>query len=293
MLEDRDYMREPDYGQQRWRQQFRLRWTWTTALIASYVVVLVIQQIAVAVFDQPEHQPVASFITQYLALSKEGLASGYAWQLFTYQFLHAGWMHLIFNSWAIFIFGNELEMLLGGRRFLTLMFSSGIVGGVFQVLAAVAYPPWFGGPVVGASAGAFGLVAAFAMLFPERELTMLVFFVIPVHLRAKMLLVLSAVIAIGGSFFPADHVANAAHLGGMAMGWLYVKKILNRALLGVENEPKYFQPQPAKPVKRQPVEFEEGEVDAVLDKISERGINSLTARERAVLEAARKKMAQR
>ena len=200
-------MREPDYGQQRWRQQFRLRWTWTTALIASYVVVLVIQQIAVAVFDQPEHQPVASFITQYLALSKEGLTSGYAWQLFTYQFLHAGWMHLIFNSWAIFIFGNELEMLLGGRRFLTLMFSSGIVGGVFQVLAAVAYPPWFGGPVVGASAGAFGLVAAFAMLFPERELTMLVFFVIPVHLRAKMLLVLSAVIAIGGSFFPADHVA--------------------------------------------------------------------------------------
>jgi membrane associated rhomboid family serine protease len=291
MLEDRDYMREPDYGQSRWRSQFRLRWTWTMALIATYVVVLIAQQIAVGFFDK--NGAVSNFITEYLALSKEGLASGYVWQLFTYQFMHAGWMHLLLNSWVIFIFGNELEMLLGARRYLALMFSSGIVGGVFQVLAAMA-SPWFDGPVVGASAGAFGLVAAFAMLFPERELTMLIFFVIPVHLKAKMLLVLSAVLAVVGSFFPSNHIANAAHLGGMIMGCFYVKKLLNQALLGVGDEEAYFRPPPpAKPVEKPADEFQDADVDAVLDKISARGINSLTSRERSILEAARRKMAQR
>ncbi|HEX4349210.1 MAG TPA: rhomboid family intramembrane serine protease [Verrucomicrobiae bacterium] len=293
MIEDRDYMREPDYGQHRWRQQFRLRWTWTTGLLAAYVVVLIVQQIAIHFFDKPGHYPVSNFVTDYLALSKEGLAAGYVWQLLTYQFLHAGWMHLILNSWVIFFFGNELEKVLGVRRYLTLLFSSGIVGGVFQVLAALAYPPWFGGPVVGASAAAFGLVAAFAMLFPEQELTMFLFFIIPVQLRAKMLLLASIVIAVVGSFFPKEHIANAAHLGGMAMGCFYVKKILNRALLGVGDEAAYYSPPPPKPVEKTADEFQDADVDTVLDKISARGINSLTARERAILEAARKKMAQR
>jgi membrane associated rhomboid family serine protease len=291
MLEDRDYMREPEFGQQRWRSQFRLRWTWTTILIAAYVAVLLAEQITAKFF------PNENFIFYSLALSRDGMAHGYVWQLLTYQFMHAGWMHLLLNSWALFVFGSELEQVLGGRRYLTLLFSSGVVGGVFQVLIATLWP-MFDGPVVGASAGVFGLVAAFAMLFPERELVMLLFFIIPVRLRAKTLLILSAVIAIVGIIFPwsnlnGQNVANAAHLGGMAMGWLYVKKILNRALLGVADEARFYQPQPAKPARKSSDEFQGNDVDAILDKISARGINSLTTRERAILEAARKKMAQR
>jgi hypothetical protein len=95
-----------------------------------------------------------------------------------------------------------------------------------------------------------------------------------------------------GVIFPWDNVANAAHIGGMAMGWFYIKKTLkNPALLGVEENEQYSQP--AKPVEKPANEFQEDDVDAVLDKISARGINSLTSRERAILEAARKKMAQR
>ena len=132
-------------------------------------------------------------------------------------------------------------------------------------------------------------------LFPEQELTMLIFYVIPVHLRAKMLLAVSAAVALVGTCFPSSQVAHAAHLGGMAMGCLYVSKILNRALLGVEETESHFRPQPAKAKAAEPPPEEPGDadVDAVLDKINARGINSLSARERAILEAARKRMAQR
>jgi len=218
----------------------------------------------------------------------------------TYQFMHASLLHLLLNCWAIYIFGTELELLLGGRRYLALMFSSGIVGGVFQVLTAMLWPALFGGQVVGASACAFGLVAAFAMMFPERELTMLIFFVIPVRLRAKTLLIGSAVLAVMGIVFSESvfggNVANAAHLGGMAMGWLFVKKIMKHpALMDASEERRFI---PPKLVKERAVmseeksadEFLESEVDPILDKISAHGIQSLNGRERAILETARRKM---
>jgi len=280
-------MRQPEFGEHRWRSPFRLRWTWTMILVAAYVAVLVAELITTKFF--PEN----AFIFRNLALSRDGIEHGYVWQFVTYQFMHAGWMHLILNCWAILIFGNELEQSLGARRYLTLVFSSGIVGGIFQVLVAMAWP-WFDGPVVGASACAFGLVAAFAMLFPEQELTMLLFFVIPVRLRAKTLLIASIVIALVGIIFPWDNVANAAHLGGMFMGWFYVKKILKGGIfLGTGSEPAYPKAQPAEAAEKPDDGAESADVDAVLDKISARGIHSLTSRERAILEAARKKMAQR
>jgi membrane associated rhomboid family serine protease len=297
MLEDRDYMRQPEFEEQRWRPNLRLRWSWTTALVLSYLVVLLAEEFTAHFF------PAKSFIFSYLALSREGIAHGFVWQLVTYQFMHAGWLHLFLNCWAIYVFGRELESLLGGKKYLALMFSSGIVGGVFQVLTAMVWPWLFGGAVVGASACAFGLVAAFAMIFPERELTMLIFFIIPVRLRAKTLLILSAVLAVAGIVFSESilggNVANAAHLGGMAMGWFYVKTILkNPALIGAVEEPQFIPPKRARkkavvPEEKSAEEFLESEVDPILDKISAHGIHSLTARERAILESARKKMAQR
>ena len=297
MLEDRDYMRQPEFDEQRWRPNLRLRWSWTLALIAAYAFVLIAELVTARFFPQN------NFFNDYLALSKEGVEQGFVWQLVTYQFMHAGWLHWLLNSWAIYVFGRELESMLGGRRFLALVFSSGIVGGVFQVLTAMVWPALFGGQVVGASACAFGLVAAFAMIFPERELTMLIFFIIPVRMRAKTLLIFSAVLAVAGIVFSESilggNVANAAHLGGMAMGWFYVKKIMkNPALIDAVEErqiipPKLVRKKTVLPEEKSAVEFLESEVDPILDKISAHGLHSLTTRERAVLEAARKKMAQR
>jgi membrane associated rhomboid family serine protease len=288
MLEDRDYMRQPEFGGQRWGPGFRLRWTWTYTLVASYVAVLLAQQAA----HKYSHDAI---VFNYFALSLEGIEHGYAWQLLTYQFMHANWLHLIFNSWAIIIFGGELERLLGARRFLTLTFASGIVGGALQIFTAWMWPGLFGGAVVGASACAFGLVAAFATLVPDHELTMLILFVIPVRMRARTMLYLFLVIALMGIIFSIGNIAHAAHLGGMAMGWFYVKKILNHpALLDLTEESPRHRPEPARQAAAPEDTDDDGAgVDAILDKISARGINSLTARERAVLEAARKRMARR
>ncbi len=281
-------MRQPEFGNSRWSLRWPFRWSWTAGLLGAYLLVFLADQ-AMGKFAPGNH------FFSYLALSKEGLEHGYVWQLVTYQFLHAGWIHLLLNCWVIFIFGRQLEDLLGPKRFLALLFSSGMIGGVFQVLVALVWPDLFGGAVVGASACAFGLVAAFALLFPERELTLLLFFVLPVHLRAKTLLLLLAVLAVMGIVFPMDHVANAAHLGGLFMGWLYVKKILKQpALIGTEERPDYPPTAPVPPrEEKSAAEFLASEVDPILDKISAQGIQSLTARERAILESARKKMAAR
>ena len=298
MLEDRDYMRQPEFEERSWRPNFRLRWSWTTALLLAYAVVFVAE---ILVSPAPRLLiPGNAFCNEYFALSKEGIEHGFAWQLVTYQFMHASLLHLLLNCWAIYIFGTELELLLGGRRYLALMFSSGIVGGVFQVLTAMLWPTLFGGQVVGASACAFGLVAAFAMMFPERELTMLIFFVIPVRLQAKTLLIGSAVLAVAGIVFSESvfggNVANAAHLGGMAMGWLFVKKIMKHpALMDASEERQFIPPKLVKeravmPEEKSADEFLESEVDPILDKISAHGIQSLNGRERAILETARRKM---
>jgi membrane associated rhomboid family serine protease len=293
MLEDREYMRQPDYGR---------RTSLTVALIIVNAIVFVFELLV-------SGNPHSLFIEdQYFALSVEGLKNGFIWQLFTFQFMHAGLLHILANCWAIYVFGRVIEETLGWKKFLILYLSSGVVGGICQVLAALLWPDLFGGPVVGASAGVFGLVAAFAVLFPERELLLLLFFVLPVRLRAKMLLMLSAVLALAGIVFPINHVANAAHLGGMLAGVVFIRQFIQGR--GWQWE---FPSRRATPRERVSTrarkgwrsatsppdedlstdEFVKSEVDPILDKISRQGIHSLTAREREILEKARERMAKR
>ena len=152
----------------------------------------------------------------YFALSVDGLRHGFVWQLLTYQFMHGGWLHLLLNCWAIYVFGREVEGTLGWKRFLTLYFSSGVIGGLFQALAGVLLGGAFAAPVVGASAGAFGLVAAFATLYPERPLMLLLFFIIPVSMRAKFLLLFSALLTVFGHHLPDGQHCPRRPPGGHA-----------------------------------------------------------------------------
>jgi membrane associated rhomboid family serine protease len=166
------------------------------------------------------------------ALSLGGLRSGYFWQLLSYQFLHANWIHLLLNCWGIFVFGPPLEAVLGKSRLATLYFVSGIAGGALQVAASIFAYHRFGGPVVGASAGVFGLVAAFTSLFPEARMTLLLFFVIPVRMTANRMLTVAGVVTAVGIMFPnwllGTHVAHAAHLGGLIAGLIMVRMFLRR-----------------------------------------------------------------
>jgi membrane associated rhomboid family serine protease len=157
-------------------------------------------------------------------LSLEGLRGGHFWQLLTFQFLHGGFVHLFLNSWAIFVFGRPVESALGKGRMLSLYFLSGIFGGLVQMALAWFLPETFGAPIVGASAGAFGLVAAFAVMFPDQPLLLLVAFVIPVKMRARTMLWVSVAIAVLGILAVVlkiwqSNIGHAAHLGGIAVGF--------------------------------------------------------------------------
>ncbi|MBI3850146.1 MAG: rhomboid family intramembrane serine protease [Verrucomicrobia bacterium] len=296
MLADRPYMR---------RTTPETPLSLTVILLIVNAVVFVVESLF---YGYPPRFP----INDYFALSVEGLRHGFVWQLLTYQFMHGGLLHLLLNSWAIYVFGRAVEESLSKKHFLLLYFSSGVIGGGFQIFAALWFPTHFGGAVVGASAAAFGLVAAFAVLFPERPLTLLLFFIIPVHLRAKFLLLFSALLALFGIVFPGDNVAHAAHLGGMLTGLAYVhwiihsegaaalwepfrSRVRSRELVKVHSQKPSLWQQPKSNVVEDlpPAEFISREVDPILDKISAHGIQSLTERERKILEAARKKMSKR
>ena len=241
----------------------------------------------------------------YFALSLDGLKQGFVWQLLTFQFMHAGWMHIIFNSLAIYFFGRPVEEALGRRHFLTLYLSAGIIGGLVQMLFAL-WLPSFDGAVVGASAGASGLVAAFAILHWEERFSLLIYF-IPVNMTGKTLLAVSIGLAFLGILTPNSGIANAAHLGGILTGAYYVRLFIQGGWPGWKfpasrsaprklvasraGEVSLWRSAAGKPDEDLPAaDFLSSEVDPILDKISAHGIHSLTAREREILEKARKKM---
>ncbi|HEX4342458.1 MAG TPA: rhomboid family intramembrane serine protease [Verrucomicrobiae bacterium] len=309
MLADRQYMREPSY-----RPQMSL----TVTLLIINVCAFILECF---------HYGTSSGLSlipnlpdrDWFALSLYGLKHGYVWQLITYQFMHAGLLHLLLNGWALFMFGRAIEDTLGRPRFLALYLASGIFGGLLQefmawIFTQSQYAGVFGAPVVGASAAILGVVAAFAMLYPEQQLTLLIFYVIPVNIRAKYLLFLSLGLAALGISFPntilGGHVAHAAHMGGILMGLIFIRYFMNwqfrwpgkrrstaqsppRELVGAKAKGGTWRRAETSVEDLSPTEFISNEVDPILDKISAHGIQSLTERERKILEAARNKMGKR
>ena len=291
------------------RQSFGAHRSATVGLVIT-IVLAFIGQLVLEKYTTP------LWVARNLALSLEGLKEGYIWQLLSFQFLHGGWMHLACNALVIFFLGRPVEEALGRKSFLILYFSSGIIGGLCQTLTGVFanalgfhdYASYFMGPVVGASAGAFGIVAAYALLFPDQIL--LLFMIIPT--RARYLLWLSIAVAAWGVAFPekglfGQHVAEAAHLGGILAGFVFVKYAVHwhfqwpqlnrrtrrpvRRLVKVHSQkPGWGQDKMTIEEDLPPDEFLSKEVDPILDKISAQGIQSLTERERKILETARAKM---
>jgi len=199
------------------------------------------------------------------------LRHGYVWQFVSYIFIHAGVAHFLFNMLALWMFGCDVEWAMGSRRFLGLYLTSGIGAGICSYFF---YPSF--AVIVGASGAIFGLIVAYAMLFPDRVVTLLLFFVVPVSMRAKYLVLIFGgiellfIIAHG----QGDLVAHFAHLGGALFGCLYIlwwKGNLRRE----------------SPRREQRLEPER--IDDILDKVVRSGLSSLTDKEREILRRASRK----
>ena len=213
------------------------------------------------------------------------------WTLVTYMFLHGGLGHLFFNMLALFFFGPRVEERLGGKHFLGLYFTAGVVGALLSIP--------IGAPIVGASAGMFGISLAFAYYWPRERI--LFWGILPVE--ARMLVVITAVVAVMGGFtggrIGGSNIAHLAHLGGYIGGYLYLKAMEWRS------PARQFRSRATGTAVRAPVviasdsadmkrwatiprdelhEVNRDEVDRLFSKIQAGGVRSLTPEERASLD---------
>ena len=166
-------------------------------------------------------------VLQWFALWPGSLPWAAPWQLITYSFLHAGVTHLAFNMFGLWMFGADLERVWGGKRLAIAYFASVLTGGLAQLLVGAGA---YGGPVVGASGGVFGLLLGYAMAFPNRTIIPL-FPPIPMPVKVFALLYggLELILGVTGS---QAGVAHFAHLGGMLGGFLALQYFRGRAPLG-------------------------------------------------------------
>jgi membrane associated rhomboid family serine protease len=189
-----------------WRRPLAYRfYNATIALIVINVVVFLLNMIAPRSFGYLALVP-------YLVIKQNAV-----WQVVTYMFVHGGLWHILFNMLALFLFGAPLERRLGSSEFLLYYFITGVGAG----LATVAIN-WYSGlgavPVVGASGAIYGLLLAYATLYPDARL--FIFGLFP--LRAPIAVLLFAGIELISNFTgTSSGVAHLTHLAGLVFGYLY------------------------------------------------------------------------
>ncbi|MBI5630913.1 MAG: rhomboid family intramembrane serine protease [Elusimicrobia bacterium] len=207
------------------------------------------------------------------------------WQPISYLFIHENWVHLLFNLFALWMFGMPVESQWGGREFAKYY----LLCGLGAALATAALSPHSSVPVIGASGPIYGLLVAFAMLYPDAVVYL--YFLIP--LRAAHMAILFGLVEFFGVASQANSgIARLAHLGGMVTGYLYIRwwwevKIRAKAFwkgLGPQAPPKRQARRAGRVRAEVPGESAAmEEVDRVLDKILASGLDSLTEEEREIM----------
>ena len=143
------------------------------------------------------------------------------WQLVTCGFLHASFLHLAINMYALWMFGSDVERAVGPRRYLILYFASLLSSSVTQLLVVSMMTSAGVHPTVGASGAIFGVLLAFGMLFPRRTIVLLI---PPIPMPAIVFVILYALLELFSGVFGTDQgVAHFAHLGGMIGAYLTLR----------------------------------------------------------------------
>jgi membrane associated rhomboid family serine protease len=138
------------------------------------------------------------------------------WRLGTYMFLHADFWHLFWNMFALFIFGCAIEEVWGSRSFFRYYTLCGLGSALF---ALIPWDPIWGYPIIGASGAIYGILAAFAVMFPRRQI--LLFFVLPIE--ARYLVLFYGLISFASAVSGAQGVAHIVHLGGLVTGFALLR----------------------------------------------------------------------
>jgi membrane associated rhomboid family serine protease len=200
------------------------------------------------------------------------------WTIVTYMFLHGGFSHIAFNMLALFFFGPRVEDRMGTRRFTIMYFLSGITGALLQMVLTPA-------PMVGASAGIFGVMLAFAHYWPHHPIH--IWGVLPV--QARLLIIVTTVIAVFSGLGGGGNIAHFAHLGGYAGAFLYLRWI-ERGRHDFRQKVERVAPVVQKRIEdwnkidlASIHSVNRDEVKRLLEKIAADGIGALTPQERLFL----------
>ncbi|MEX2177158.1 MAG: rhomboid family intramembrane serine protease [Gemmatimonadaceae bacterium] len=202
------------------------------------------------------------------------------WSVITYMFLHGSLTHIGFNMLALFFFGPRVEERIGSKRFTIMYFLSGVSGAMLSFV----FSP--NSPIIGASAGVFGVMMGFAYYWPHAVIH--IWGIIPVP--ARMLVILTTLMAFWFGFGGrGGNVAHFAHLGGYAGAWLYLKW-LDRARGQFRKKATDAPPEALKRAEDYKAidvasvhAVNRDEVNRILDKINAQGLSSLTPQERLFL----------
>jgi len=293
-------------------------WSFNTWIIVINVAVFLIEAL---IFSRNQNYAINP-IEQWGHFSTATvLLHGQVWRFITFQFLHANLWHILMNMLCLFWFGPQVEQHLGSRRYLAFYLLSGCAGaGLYLALNALGQmigniplllPGNTATPLIGASAGVFGVLFALAFLRPNQTITLLLMFVLPVTMRIKTLAYALVAIALF-TVWTAGHNAGgeAGHLGGAIFGaWLIRHpKLLNLALLipldRLKKSGHHAFKRPGQspfnddPTGSGPANFfgsakigkkpvvDEAEIDRILSKVATQGLHSLTKKERDALSKA-------
>lgn len=157
-------------------------------------------------------------VSYYLGLVPEQFVKGWVWQGVTYMFLHGGLFHIMINMYILWMFGRELEYMWGTKEFYKYYFICGIgaafIHTIFNLGSSI--------PTIGASGAVMGILLAFGVTFPRRRLFIFPLF-IPIEAKYAVFIFggieIFALLTMGGR----SGIAHLAHLGGMAVGYLYLR----------------------------------------------------------------------
>jgi membrane associated rhomboid family serine protease len=227
-----------------------------------------------------------SFIIRQFALWPQQLWKEWTlWQLVTYQFLHGSFFHLFFNLFTLWMFGCDVEGILGSRRFLGFYLLSGIGAALFHLL----FNAHTMVPVIGASGAIYAVLVAFALYFPNRVITLLLFFVLPVEIKARYLVAIFIGISLFSGlsstlFGASDGVAHLAHLGGALTGYLLLRggPTLRDLIFEIDKRRQWRRMAAQK--RRKTLEMNKrAEIDRLLDRINEVGYDALSKEEKETL----------
>ena len=265
---------------------------WVARLIIANAVVLLL---LLTIFTSPALVDGLQF--------NPGRALQRPWTFFTYMFVHAGLLHLLMNMLMLFVFGGPVEARMGSRSFILYYLFCGVGAAIFSMgLSGIMHVS----PFVGASGAILGVALAFATYWPDAEL---ILFPIPIPMRARTFVGILIALDVLGALYFNDGVAHLAHVGGALFGYLFFRlhtlarrrphaqpRTLERVVMvqsgSAESERRTPLPSSLRPRRRPDADPVAAEVDRVLDKISEKGMSSLTPAERRFLDEVAKQKKQ-